>query len=764
MNIGKTVSHYRILEKLGQGGLGEVFLAEDTILNRHVALKFLTMDGPQARKQILDEARAAASIDHPYACKVFEAGDWEGKSFIAMEFLQGDTLSERLRAGRIPLSEVLKIATEISEALADAHEKRLVHCDLKPANVMIVKNGHVKLMDFGLARSAPRNTTDDPTEVLTMAQREVAGTPAYMPPEQIRGQNLDPRTDVFAFGIVLFEMLAGVNPFRKNSARECMDAILHEDPPRIEQLVPDVPSTLSGILRRALSKRPSDRFPSARELWAELIGIPPAGPAHLNPTVPAAPPVAVEPTAIAILPFTDFSPKRDQEYFCQGLAEELMTALGHVAELRVASRTAAFRFKAEDLDLSEIRRVLKVSALLEGSVQKSGDRVRISLKLVDLESGFPVWSERYDKTLDDIFAVQDEISRAVVAKLRNTFTSPGNPVEGRPQNVRAYEHYLKGRFFWNKRTEEGLRQSVEQFERALAEEPEYALAYSGLSDAYLTLGLQGASPPMEVMVQAKTAADWALRLNPRLVEAIVSRACLHAIFDWDWASADAGFAEAIAIDPMHARARQWRAMHCLLPLGQFEEARQELVRAGELEPVSQIVAASLGVLYFFEGKNEQAADALRSVLDLDRTYYLAHFFLGQVLVEQHAFDEGIAELQIAADLAGRSFESIAALACAQARAGREDEAGSALRDLEQSRQYVSPVLLAQIQIGLGNEEAALTHLMNAVQLRSTDLIWLKVRPLFQSMRSHPKIQEILRQLGLEKGTNEQPEERTEPSV
>src|SRR5215471_5749438 len=349
--IGKVISHYRIIEKIGQGGLGEVFLAEDTILTRRVAMKFLSRsDDSQAHEQIIAEARSAAMIDHPYTCKVFEAGQSEGKSFIVMEYVEGETLSHRLKAGRLPFAEAMKIAGEVTEALADAHDKAIVHCDLKPANVMIARTGHVKLMDFGLARIV-RHTkeTEDPTEEITSSGITVAGTPAYMPPEQARGDNLDPRTDVFACGIILFEMVAGVHPFRRKTPQATIAAILHEDPPSLEQLVPSISPTLADIIYRCIAKEPDDRYATARELWTDLVtGRRRESPDNDTQTDIIAPfrfSDADKVPAVAILPFTDFSPEKDLEYLCHGLAEELIIALDSVDGLNVASRTASFRYK-----------------------------------------------------------------------------------------------------------------------------------------------------------------------------------------------------------------------------------------------------------------------------------------------------------------------------------------------------------------------------------------------------------------------------------
>jgi eukaryotic-like serine/threonine-protein kinase len=736
---GKLITHYRVVEKIGRGGWGEVFLAQDVVLGRRVALKFLAT-AENAHRQILAEARSAASLDHPYICKVFETGEYEGKPFIAMEFLEGQTLSQLLKSGPVPLSQALNIAIEICEALAEAHSKGMIHCDLKPSNIMITRSGHVKLMDFGLARSGPRaeGLGDDATRTM-VPRSQIEGTPSYMAPEQARGQQLDARTDIFAFGIVLFEMVSGTNPFRGATRADTTAAILHQAPPEIA-----APARLKEILRRALAKDPVERYDSAGALASDLAAFRKSGDPAPTEKRRAAP------TAIAILPFQDLSPQRDQGYFCDGLAEELILALGRIERLRVVARGAAFRYRDAEIGLKEIGRALNANTILEGSVRKAGERVRIVVHLVDVESGYPIWSERYDRTLDDIFEIQEDISRAIAEKLRVTL-APGSDrfVLTGPENIQAYEFYLKGRYFWNKRTEESLKLSIEQFERALGEDPDYALAYAGIADAWVTLSLYGAVRPMEALPMARSAADRALNLKPELPQALTSRASIRAIFDWDWRAATREFETAIGLDARYAQGRHWFAMNCLAPRGLFARAREELKAAWELEPVSLAIATSLGALDFFAGDQDAALQRLRAVLDLDDGFYLAHYFLGQVYSEKQMHEEALAELERALQ-ASRSSESVAALGYARALAGHRAEALASLQELTARAvaAYVSPVLMAKVQVGLDDFDGAIANLEQAYQLRSTDLIWLGVRPAFRKIRSHDRVVEILTGAGL----------------
>src|SRR5262245_52370891 len=488
MLIGSTFSHYRILRKIGQGGRGEVFLAEDTILDRKVALKFLsssTAQRPDVRARFLMEAKCAASIDHPFICKVYETGEAEGLGFIALEFVEGQTLADKLGAGPLPLEEALTIAIQIAEGVAAAHERGLIHRDLKPNNIMISRSGHIKVMDFGLAKQLTTQPaeSDDVTSAAGMqtVDGSLIGTPAYMSPEQIRGERTDARSDVFGMGLVYFHAFSGVHPFLKRTVQATMGAIAYEETPVLSSLA-QIPVQLSEIVTRMLMKDAANRYPSAREVRDDLI--------RFRNSLAASVKASRQPT-VAILPFVDLSPARDQEYFCDGLAEELITALNKAEGLRVASRTSSFRFRGSNVDMREVQERLKVEMVLEGSVRKAGDKVRIVVKLVALETGYPLWSERYDRQFDDIFEIQDEIAQSIADKLKLSVPSvnASKSIGGSPENIRAYESYLKGRYYWNKRTEENLKRSIDFFQRALVEDSHYTPALAGLAESYVTLGL-----------------------------------------------------------------------------------------------------------------------------------------------------------------------------------------------------------------------------------------------------------------------------------
>ena len=729
---------------IGRGGLGEVLAADDLILGRRVALKFLKAE-QDAHAQVLEEARAAARLHHPYVCNVYETGDFRGRPFIAMEFLEGETLAYRMKSGRISLHKAVAHATEIAEALAAAHEQGIAHCDLKPANIMITSNGHVKLMDFGLAyivRSALLASQDDTNTMF--AGSNPPGTPAYMAPEQIRGDTPDLRSDVFAFGIVFSEMLMGVHPFRARTLAATVAATVHDDAPDIAQYVPQANSLLKRILRKTLAKNPADRYPSATGLLSDLVRLRDGGDID-NAQVTAPRPI------LAVLPFRDLSAQRDQEYFCDGLAEELILAIGRIDGLRVVSRSAAFRYRDSPVALRQVGKELGATAILEGSVRKAGNRLRIVVNLVNPEDDCSVWSERYDRALDDIFEIQDEISAAISERLSValSLTTTGRAPRVAQTTVRAYELYLQGRYLWNKRTEEDLKQSIERFEKAVDEDPDYPLAYAAIADAWVTLALYGAVNPLDALPAAKSAADRALALEPKLSEALTSRACIRAIFERDWPTAAGEFETAIASNPRYAQARQWFAMNCLLPMGEFDRAREELKLAAELEPVSLAIAASLGILDFYRGEYDEAVRHLQAVLELDERFYLAHYFLGQTYSAKGVNDEAICELQRAFNLSGSS-ESLSALGYAQACAGDRENAADALRQLLERAtvRYVSPLLIAQVQVGLGQLDAAVHRIDEAYRISATDLIWFNLRPAFRSIRTYDRVPGILTRAGI----------------
>ena len=475
--------------------------------------------------------------------------------------------------------------------------------------------------------------------------------------------------------------------------------------------------------------------------------------------------------AIAILPFADMSPQKDQEYFCDGLAEELIAALRNVERLRVVPRTSSFRFRGSGLGIREIGKQLNVDCVVEGSVRKSGDKLRIMLSLINIEDELPIWSERYDRELAEVFAIQDEISQGIVRRLKLTFTTEeaGRPEEApqvpepaertpappaavlnQPQSIEAYEQYLRARFEWNKRAPESVRRSIELFKNAIIEYPDYALAHAGLADAYVTLAIYGDTAPTEILPAAMQSAETAIGLRPELAEAHTSLACVLAVFDWKWTDAIQRFQHAIALDPKYLTARQWLAMHCLAPLGRFGEAREQIESARKNDPDSLVIRMTSAVEYYFERDFEKASQECREILETDPGFAMAHYFLGQADLQLNLNEKAILELEKAVALTGRSAETIAVLGYAHSVAGSKIDAVQLAMELTRRsiQGYVSPVLQAQIRIGLGDLDSVFQYLENAYVARSTDLIWIGVRPTMDAVRSDPRFQDLCGRMGL----------------
>ncbi|MFL6294200.1 MAG: tetratricopeptide repeat protein, partial [Thermoanaerobaculia bacterium] len=506
---------------------------------------------------------------------------------------------------------------------------------------------------------------------------------------------------------------------------------------------------LHPVLTRALAKEPAERYQSAREMHEHLRRI------QERLSVTIAGPIASQaprelPPSIAILPFSDLSSERDQEYFCAGLSEELISSLTRLQGLRVASRTSAFQYKDRAVDVRTIGSELNVRTVLEGSVRKAGNRLRITVQLTDVQAGYSLWSGRYDREMQDIFAIQEEIAESIADTLRKTFDIPleGVAIQRQTANLEAYHAYLRGRYFWNKRTEEDLRRGIRLFREAIEKDPRFALAHAGLADSYVLLGIYGAAPPGEVMPEAREAAARALELDKTLAEAHTSLACVAAIYDWDWPAAEESFQRAIRLAPGYATARQWYAINCLTPLMRFEEAAAELQTALELDPLSLPVSTSLAIQLFYAREHAAAAEQCRRVLEVDPDFPLARFFLGLCYAEEGRPQEAVQELLAATR--DRRAEMLAGLGYTYGRYGAKQEARIILEELvERSRQrYISPALIAQVQVGLGDLESALEWLGRAFEAHATELAWLRVRPFFERLHGEPAFDELLDRLGL----------------
>jgi serine/threonine-protein kinase len=739
--IGQTILHYKITEKLGEGGMGVVYKAEDTKLKRLVAIKFLPRQiaaNEVERERFKIEAQAAAALNHPNIATIHAIEEVDDEMFIVMEYIDGQELKKKVVGEGLSVASIIDLATQIAQGLQAAHEKGIVHRDIKPANIMITAKGQVKIMDFGLAKMGQGS--------LLTKIGQTMGTIAYMSPEQARGDELDQRTDIWSFGVVMYEMLTGQLPFKGFYEQAVIYSILHDDPIPTLKLKPELPAGLIGVVEMALQKNPEQRYQQMSELLADLK-LP--SPQLLSKIIPAE---EKQILSIVVLPLSDLSPQKDQEYFCDGLTDELIDALAKIEGWRVVSRTSAFAFKGKVSDIRAIGEQLSVSHAVEGSVRKAGNRLRITAQLINVKDGFQLWSEKYDRDLDDVFAIQDDIAGSIVNKLKIKLTDgqKAQIVKHYTANLEAYNLYLKARFHLNKRTEEGLRMGVKHCEEAIALDPAYDQAHAGLADGFILLGFQGFMPPQEAMPKAKAAAEKALALNDRLAEAHTSLACIHAVYERKWQESEKAFRRAIELNPNSVIAHHWYAIWCLLPAGKFERCLEEYRKAQELDPLSLVLSAGIGWQFYFARDYDRAIEALNKTLDLDGNFIFARDVLGQAYEQKGMYDEAIEQIEKAAALSNRRTLSLGGLGHAYALAGKRDAAQKILDELlDLSKQkYVSAYDLALIYAGLGENEQALEWLEKADEQRNGWLNFLLVEPRFDALRSEAKFAELVKKVGL----------------
>ena len=734
--------------------MGVVYVAEDTRLDRRVALKLLRPDvgeSPERRARFLREARAAAALNHPNIVHLYSVDEADGRLFITMELVQGPSLHDLLTARTpLPLSRTLAFADQLAQGLACAHAAGILHRDLKPANVMIAEGDSIKILDFGLAKLFSSETVSNS---ITVAETEsgpgtALGTIGYMSPEQALGEPVDPRTDIFALGAVMFEMATGRPPFEGPTAAAVIDQLLNRRPSLGQASQVGLPPFLLSIIDRALEKDPGRRYASAADLLQDLRRVnasSASGTTPLNVSTPSR--IA---SSIVVLPFVDMSPQKDQEYFCHGVTEEIISTLTGVPGLRVISRTSAFAFQGQSLDVTEIARRLRVGAALEGSVRKAGDRVRVSAQLVSAEDGCQVWSKRFDGKLTDVFAIQDEIAATIVNEFRGGVA--GAPAGKRaPLNVAAHDAYLKGMYALNKWTDHSMDQAIAYFREAIAGDPRFASAYAALAEGYIWLysGL-GIRPAGGTVPQARWAVGKALELDPAHADAHRVRGLIAMNHDWDRARTAECFARALELGPGSAAAHLWNAWRLSLLERRHEEALRELEEAERLDPLDLQLKTQIGYVHHFHHDPDRAIKQYERVVALEPAFAFAHYALGDSCLQRGEYERAVAEYLKAIELGGRTANHIGALGYAYGISGHRDEAKAHLGELESLArdQYVSAMWIGLIHLGLADHARLFDCLDRAFEERDGSLILIAAAVEFDPVRSDPRFTTLLSKMGL----------------
>jgi serine/threonine-protein kinase len=771
--LGTTISHYEVLEKLGEGGMGMVYKARDTQLGRFVAVKVLLPSGSGSsdrRARFLQEARAASSLNHPNIITIHDIVSVTSSDCIVMEFVRGHTVAEMLETGAIPVVDSLKYGIQIADALMAAHGIGIVHRDLKPANVMVTPEGLAKVLDFGLAKLAGSHGALDLGELDATISISAPGSPrtqegaiigtlSYMSPEQAQGGKVDIRSDIFSYGSVFYEMLTGEKAFHGSSGLETLTAILRDAPRPFPEAL-EIPEDVREVVLRCLRKDPDQRYQSMGDVKAALEQLYFASRSGIMQAQSGLwkKPLAKALPSIAVLPFLNLSSDKENEYFSDGLAEEIINALTRIANLRVTARTSAFAFRGTQDDVRKIGQTLNVASVLEGSVRKSGNRVRISVQLISVAEGNNLWSERYDREMTDVFEIQDEISHAIVEKLKVKLAGdssdgvvPSSIVKRYTENLEAYDLYLRGRYELYKMTREGLDASKHLFEEAIRLDPRYAPAHDGLAYCWYSEGFLGFVAPKEAMPKAKAAVRRAIELDESLSEAHATLGVILALYDWDWAGAEREMMRSIELNGSSPGCRDVFAFYFLRPMGRIPEAVAEVQSALSLDPLSILFRVHLGFLYYVQRNYEHSIAQFRKVLEMNPQYYLAHAMMAPVYTQASRFNEALECYAKArqADANSKFVDSLEAmtLAAAGQKAKAEEMLAGILR--RSSNEYISPVSIAYICTALGDYDAAFGHLDRAVYDRDPNILGLKSNPIFDNLRSDPRYHALLKKMQLE---------------
>ena len=801
--VGINLGHYRIAEKIGAGGMGEVYRAHDEHLSRDVAIKVLpsgTLSDQSARRHFRNEALALSKLNHPGIATIYDFDTQDGVDFLVMEYIPGIMLSEKLAGRPLTEKEVIALATQLAEALAAAHAEGIVHRDLKPGNLRLTGDGRLKILDFGLAKLGlpviPGAATESLDQTLAMS-----GTLPYMAPEQLLGKEADARTDIHAAGAVLYEMATGQRPFGKLERAQLITAILQQAPAPPGQLNPRVSAELERLIGKCLEKEPENRYQSAKELAVDLrrLGTPSSVTASWRVVERPRPrpgrklllgltgvlvvtavllglnamngwrerllgkEAGAGIHSLAVLPLVNLSGDPEQEYFADGMTEELITDLSKIGSLKVISRTSVMQYKNARKPLPQIGRELGVEGVIEGSVQRVGDRVRISAQLIYAPGDTHLWAETYDRDLHDVLKLQGEVAR-VIANEVNARVTPREQAglsDKQPVDPEAYQAYLQGRYYWNKRTEEDIRKAIASFQQAINKDPNYALAYAGLADSYLILSIYSSAPWKETYREAKAAATKALEIDDNLAEAHATLASTRAGEDWDLQGALTELARAIQLNPNYGTGHQWYAEY-LICSGDTDKAIAEIRRAQELDPLSPVINSTYGRILFQARRYDEALAQAQKTLEMDANFYPGHQLLAEVYEQQGMFEAAITEGQRAATLAGESAEEAGrradllrtAYASHGANAYWEQRLQLAMKDARLSKDLPyeladsSPYQLAVLNARVGRNEAAVGLLQKAFNESDFGLYYLKTAPALDGLRSDPRVASLMLRIGV----------------
>jgi eukaryotic-like serine/threonine-protein kinase len=817
----ETILHYKIISAIGKGGMGEVFLAQDTKLDRKVALKILPpefAEDADRMSRFVREAKSASALNHPNIITIHEIGESDGTHFIATEFIDGKTLGDYAKANPLNYKSALEIAIQVASALDEAHSAGIVHRDIKPDNVMIRANGLVKILDFGIAKFSGHGDAEthghgeeDKTLIAASPSQPdsashktspgmIIGTANYMSPEQAKGKVVDARTDIFSFGVVLHEMIAGQLPFEGENALEMIGAILKDEP---KPLNSEVPTEISKIINKCLRKDRDERYQTIKDVGNDLKdvkqelefsvrvtpsgvnlpsdqatqilsssttaeGITPQGVTLTKSKYLAAgiltlllavggffgykylSPTTTQINSIAVLPFENKSSDADSEYLSDGLAESLIYRLSQLPDLKVSPTSSVFRYKGKETDPQIIAKELGVDSVMTGRITQRGENLTISVNLVDTRNGKSLWGEQYERKMSELLTTQREIASEITNKLQLKLSGAGEQklTKKYTDNNEAYQLYLKGRFYWNKRDEENLRKAIEQFKAAAEKDPNFALAFVGLADCYALLPQYSSATSAEVLPQAKTFATRALEIDDSLSEAHASLGFYHSQ-SWNWAEAEKSFKRAIELNPSYATARLWFAQY-LQSVGRYDEAEIELKRAIELEPLLRIYYVNLAMLYTRKGDLNAAIEQFQRSIELDANWYWLRLSLAFVYIKQGRNGEAIAEAEKGVELSKRQSISLGFLGYIYAKAGRKTDAIKVVEELKEryQKQQTNGLEIAYVYGGLGEKEQAFVWLEKEFQSRNQKLpIWLSLG-YFDSLRDDPRYKDLLKRMGL----------------